>query len=149
MKDCMEPKRRPAGPACCLRDCKLSLRMQTDKQDRHHLPILPSTTETVAHASPYCSSSFSILHSISKLFFPPCLCTCMYTNCLIYFLYLSPPLLFFFLSLFLSPGFFSVDEMSQLALYSTLPSHCSMVRCLSIGGRECLGSFPCFTSLPV
>lgn len=149
MKDCMEPKSRPAGPACCLRDCKLSLRMQTDKQDRHHLPILPSTTETVAHASPYCSSSFSILHSISKLFFSP-----LPVHMHVYKLPNLFPLsfssaTFFFLSPFLSPGFFSVDEMSQLALYSTLPSHCSMVRCLSIGGRECLGSFPCFTSLPV
>ena len=63
----MEPKSRPAGPACCLRDCKLSLRMQTDKHDRHHLPILPSAAETVARASP---SSFSpSFHSISRRFF--------------------------------------------------------------------------------
>ena len=67
MRDCMEPKSRPAGPACCLRDCKLSLRMQTDKHDRHHLPILPSAAETVARASP---SSFSpSFHSISRRFF--------------------------------------------------------------------------------
>lgn len=45
MRDCAEAESRPAGPACCLRDCKLSLRMQTDMQDRHHLPVLPSTTE--------------------------------------------------------------------------------------------------------
>lgn len=48
MRDCAEAKSRPAGPACCLRDCKLSLRMQTDMQDRHHLPVLPSTTESAA-----------------------------------------------------------------------------------------------------
>lgn len=53
MRDCMEPKSQPAVPACCLRDCKLSLRMQTDKQDRHHLPILPYTAETVTHPACY------------------------------------------------------------------------------------------------
>lgn len=56
MRDCMEAKSQPAGPACCLRDCKLSLRMQTDKQDRHHLPILPSTSEIVVHVAPSPSS---------------------------------------------------------------------------------------------
>lgn len=78
MRDCVEPKSQPAGPACCLRDCKLSLRMQTDKQDRHHLPILPSTTETAAHASPFCFPPFfslpprSIFHTIFPSFSPVC-----------------------------------------------------------------------------
>lgn len=49
---------------------------------------------------------------------------------------------------FLSPGLF-FPLMKWVSLQYSLPSHCSMVRCLSIGGRECLGSFPCFTSLPV
>lgn len=125
MRDCTEPKSRPAGPACCLRDCKLSLRMQTDKQDRHHLPILPSTTETVAHASPFCSPSFSILHSTSSRFFS------------------------------FSPMHMHVSELPNLlwikwvSLQYTFPSHCSMVRWFSIGGKECLGSVPCFTSVIV
>lgn len=51
MRDCVEPNCWPAGSACCLRDCKLSLRMQTDKQDRHHFTILPPNTETASHAS--------------------------------------------------------------------------------------------------
>lgn len=46
MRDCAQAKSRPAGPACCLRDCKLSLRMQTDMRDRHHLAVLPSNTES-------------------------------------------------------------------------------------------------------
>lgn len=71
MRDCIEPKSQPAGPACCLGDCKLSLRMQTDKQDRHHLPILPSTPETVADAVPFCSPSLSVLHSTSRRFLSP------------------------------------------------------------------------------
>lgn len=142
MRDCTEPKSQPAGPACCLRDCKLSLRMQTDKQDRHHLLILPCTAETAAHASPFCSASFSILHSISRclssLFRP---CTCMFMNSLIYFLHLpdvtAPPLLYVCLLV-------SFLLIKWASLQYALPSHCSMVRCLSIGGRECLDSFPCF-----
>lgn len=112
----MEPKSQPAGPACCLRDCKLSLRMQTDKQDRHHLPILPSTTETVAHAAPSAPFLFLSLTPFPGDFFLFCPCTCMYMNSLIYFLYLSSSSAPFFLS----PGLFSVDEMSQLAVYSPL-----------------------------
>lgn len=83
MRDCMEPKSQPAGPACCLRDCKLSLRMQTDKQDRHHLPILPSATETVTHAA-----ASSPLLSLSFAPFWPCICVNM--NSLIYFPSLPP-----------------------------------------------------------
>lgn len=83
MRDCMEPKSQPAGPACCLRDCKLSVRMQTDKQDRHHLPILPYTTETVTHAA----SSSPIL-SLCFTPFWPCICVNMIS--LIHFLYLPP-----------------------------------------------------------
>lgn len=55
MRDCAQAKSRPAGPACCLRDCKLSLRMQTDMRDRHHLPVLPSTTESTAPLLPVSS----------------------------------------------------------------------------------------------
>lgn len=115
MRDCMEPKSRPAGPACCLRDCKLSLRMQTDKQDRHHLPILPSNTETVIQAAPlplpFCFFGHPSLHLQSFLFlyiqlnelpglFPPSVTV--------------PPILLF-------PWVaFSVDEMSQLPVYSPL-----------------------------
>lgn len=68
MRDCAEAKSRPAGPACCLRDCKLSLRMQTDMQDRHHLPVLPSTTETAAQcvAPPLPFSSLRRISSLSR-----------------------------------------------------------------------------------
>lgn len=108
MRDCMEPKSQPAVPACCLRDCKLSLRMQTDKQDRHHLPILPSTTETVTHAAPSTPLLFLSFPPLPGGFFCPC--TCMYMNSLIYFLYLPPLVL----------QSLSVDEMSQLAVYAPL-----------------------------
>lgn len=104
----MEPKSQPAVPACCLRDCKLSLRMQTDKQDRHHLPILPSTTETVTHAAPSTPLLFLSFPPLPGGFFCPC--TCMYMNSLIYFLYLPPLVL----------QSLSVDEMSQLAVYAPL-----------------------------
>lgn len=152
----MEAKSQPAGPACCLRDCKLSLRMQTDKQDRHHLPILPSTTETAAHASPFCFPPFFFCPPapFSTRYFPlfhPC--AHMFMNSP----YLFPPSpscrrpsATFCLSL----GLFFVYKMSQLAAKSAPPPppplpHCSMVHWLSIGGRECLDSFPCFTSLTV
>lgn len=64
MRDCTERNSQPAGPACCLRDCKLSLRMQTDKQDRHHLPILPSTAETVTRASHILLPSYFLYPSL-------------------------------------------------------------------------------------
>lgn len=65
----MEPKSQPAGPACCLADCKLSLRMQTDKQDRHHWPILPS--ETILHrASSHCIFFFYLSLHFLGIFFP-------------------------------------------------------------------------------
>lgn len=134
MRDCMAPKSQPAGPACCLRDCKLSLRMQTDKQDRHHLPILPSTTATVVHTAPSAPLLFLPFTPFPGDIF--CQCTCMYMKFLIYFLYL-PPLATFFLS----PHLFPIYEMSHLAVYLT--SHCLMVCGL------CVGSFPCFTSSPV
>lgn len=58
MRDCAERNSQPAGPARCLGDCKLSLRMQTDKRGRHHLPVLPSTTETAARAPPSLPPSY-------------------------------------------------------------------------------------------
>lgn len=118
MRDCTEPKRQPAGPACCLRDCKLSLRMQTDKQDRHHLPILPSMPPMHPPSAPLLFLSFTLFPGdYSPFFFRPC--TCMFMNSLIYFLYLArvaaPPLLSV-----CRPGLFSVDKMSRLAVYSPL-----------------------------
>lgn len=130
MRDFVEPPSQPAGPACCLRDCKLSLRMQTQRQDRNHLPILPSNTGAAVNMSP---CSLSPPPSAAGIFLCLCPCTCMYMN--------SPPLREVFL--------LSLDEMSQLAACS--PPHCSMVRCLSVGGRQRVFGFfcPCFTSLPV
>ena len=127
MKDCMAPKSQPAGPACCLRDCKLSLRMQTDKQDRHHLPILPSTAETVVHTAPSPPPLFSILSPFPDDFF-----FILPAHMHVYEL---PHV--FSLSSF-SPCFLSVlrlfpsDGMSQLAVY--IPSHCLMV-CLPLYRR--------------
>lgn len=101
MRDCAERNSQPAGPARCLGDCKLSLRMQTDKQDRHHLPVLPSTAQTVARASPSVpppptSPRRSIVRPSScppTLFHP---CTRMFMNSLICFCCLpgaaAPPL---------------------------------------------------------
>lgn len=139
MRDCTEPKSRPAGSACCLRDCKLSLRMQTDKQDRHHLPVLPSTTETVVRASPFCSPSFSNLHSFSCRFFFSFLPMHVHVS--------EPPNLYPpLLSACLLVSFLLIKRVS---LQHVLPSHCSMVRWFSIGGKECLGSVPCFTDVIV
>lgn len=150
MRDCTERNSQPAGPACCLRDCKLSLRMQTDKQDRHHLPILPSTAETVTRASHILLPSYSLYPSLyfQDFFFLLFLClwTCIFTNSLIYFLYLlhaaAPPPHSVCLLV-------SCVLIKWASLQYTFPSHCSMVRCFSIGGKESLGSIRSFTSLPV
>lgn len=86
MRDCAARNSQPAGPARCLGDCKLSLRMQTDKQDRHHLPVLPSTTETVAHASPSLPPSYfhpslyfqaifvPLFHPLARMFMNSLIC---------------------------------------------------------------------------
>ena len=123
---------------------------QTSKTDII-CPYYPPLLKLSPVHPPFCSPSSSILHSISTffLFFFARAHACIWTP-LIYFLYLPPPLLSFLFSpgLSLSLVFF-FPLMKWVSLQYTLPSHCSMVRCLSIGGRECLGSFPCFTSLPV
>lgn len=139
MRDCAEAKSRPAGPACCLRDCKLSLRMQTDMQDRHHLPVLPSSTETAAQrVAPLLPLRASLVQAYMHVYEVP---SSVSSACI-------PA------TSRLSLGLFSVwkseSASSRVSALKLLPPcHCSMVHWLSMGGSECLDSFPCFTSLTV
>lgn len=57
--------------ACCLTDCKLSLKMQTDNQDRHCLLALSSTAETVVRAAPSAPLPLQFFTPFLGNIFPP------------------------------------------------------------------------------
>lgn len=56
--------------------------MQTDKQDRHHLPILPSNTETAIHATP--PPFFFVSFTMSAAAFSPLLFVCLFLLLLVH-----------------------------------------------------------------